>query len=141
MKQKYLPSFLYMVKQKRTKLRKIALAGNRTRASRVAGENSTTEPPVLSVHVQNNNGTTKAGEFNKVLVTYFFRQRASRQKPLYCLLSSVERIFTLSLTKPYIKIVNFPYFAGINSKGSKVDKNTHAQRVQIRRVLYINGAW
>ena len=24
-----------------------ALAGNRTRASRVAGENSTTEPPVL----------------------------------------------------------------------------------------------
>ena len=27
--------------------RKFALAGNRTRASRVAGENSTTEPPVL----------------------------------------------------------------------------------------------
>ena len=26
---------------------KLALAGNRTRASRVAGENSTTEPPVL----------------------------------------------------------------------------------------------
>ena len=26
---------------------KIALAGNRTRASRVAGENSTTEPPML----------------------------------------------------------------------------------------------
>ena len=25
---------------------KLALAGNRTRASRVAGENSTTEPPV-----------------------------------------------------------------------------------------------
>ena len=25
-----------------------ALAGNRTRASRVAGENSTTEPPVLT---------------------------------------------------------------------------------------------
>ena len=28
--------------------RKFALAGNRTRASRVAGENSTTEPPVLA---------------------------------------------------------------------------------------------
>ena len=28
-----------------------ALAGNRTRASRVAGENSTTEPPVLRIHV------------------------------------------------------------------------------------------
>lgn len=28
-------------------LQKDALAGNRTRASRVAGENSTTEPPVL----------------------------------------------------------------------------------------------
>ena len=27
--------------------KKLALAGNRTRASRVAGENSTTEPPVL----------------------------------------------------------------------------------------------
>ena len=27
--------------------KKTALAGNRTRASRVAGENSTTEPPVL----------------------------------------------------------------------------------------------
>ena len=32
---------------KRKKLSKIALAGNRTRASRVAGENSTTEPPAL----------------------------------------------------------------------------------------------
>ena len=49
-----------MVKQKRTKLRKIALAGNRNRASRVAGENSATEPPVLSVHVQNNNRTKKS---------------------------------------------------------------------------------
>ena len=28
-----------------------ALAGNRTRASRVAGENSTTEPPVLRIHI------------------------------------------------------------------------------------------
>ena len=26
----------------------VALAGNRTRASRVAGENSTTEPPMLT---------------------------------------------------------------------------------------------
>ena len=30
---------------------KPALAGNRTRASRVAGENSTTEPPVLGTHM------------------------------------------------------------------------------------------
>ena len=29
----------------------IALAGNRTRASRVAGENSTTEPPMLFLKV------------------------------------------------------------------------------------------
>ena len=30
----------------------LALAGNRTRASRVAGENSTTEPPVpLQTHI------------------------------------------------------------------------------------------
>ena len=28
-----------------------ALAGNRTRASRVAGENSTTEPPVLRIQI------------------------------------------------------------------------------------------
>ena len=28
-----------------------ALAGNRTRASRVAGENSTTEPPVLRIQM------------------------------------------------------------------------------------------
>ena len=28
---------------------KVPLAGNRTRASRVAGENSTTEPPVLAL--------------------------------------------------------------------------------------------
>ena len=33
--------------KKRGKRKKSALAGNRTRASRVAGENSTTEPPVL----------------------------------------------------------------------------------------------
>ena len=29
-----------------------ALAGNRTRVSRVAGENSTTEPPVLQLHTE-----------------------------------------------------------------------------------------
>ena len=28
--------------------KKVALAGNRTRAARVAGEHSTTEPPVLT---------------------------------------------------------------------------------------------
>ena len=33
-------------KKKKKKKCKLALAGNRTRASRVAGENSTTEPPV-----------------------------------------------------------------------------------------------
>ena len=33
--------------KKKGKRKKSALAGNRTRASRVAGENSTTEPPVL----------------------------------------------------------------------------------------------
>ena len=37
-------------KQKKKKKKKvIALTGNRTRASRVAGENSTTEPSVLPV--------------------------------------------------------------------------------------------
>ena len=35
----------YVCKTKQKKLYR-ALAGNRTRASRVAGENSTTEPPV-----------------------------------------------------------------------------------------------
>ena len=35
-------------KQNKTKKLYHALAGNRTRASRVAGENSTTEPPVQS---------------------------------------------------------------------------------------------
>ncbi|MED6262855.1 hypothetical protein ATANTOWER_027786 [Ataeniobius toweri] len=35
------------LKAERQKL--VALAGNRTRASRVAGENSTTEPPMLSI--------------------------------------------------------------------------------------------
>ena len=34
-------------KKRKGKRKKSALAGNRTRASRVAGENSTTEPPVL----------------------------------------------------------------------------------------------
>ena len=33
------------------KKKSVALAGNRTRASRVAGENSTTEPPMLSLEV------------------------------------------------------------------------------------------
>ena len=30
-----------------------ALAGNRTRVSRVAGENSTTEPPMPTLHIKN----------------------------------------------------------------------------------------
>ena len=33
-------------------LKKVALAGNRTPVSRVAGENSTTEPPMLHINVQ-----------------------------------------------------------------------------------------
>ena len=36
----------YVCETKQKKKLYIALAGNRTRASRVAGENSTTEPPV-----------------------------------------------------------------------------------------------
>ena len=40
----YFPLFLSNLKKK--KKGHFALAGNRTRASRVAGENSTTEPPV-----------------------------------------------------------------------------------------------
>jgi hypothetical protein len=34
----------------RIKINKNALAGNRTRAARVAGEHSTTEPPVLVIY-------------------------------------------------------------------------------------------
>ena len=40
-------SFKAKQKTKKGKRKKTTLAGNRTRASRVAGENSTTEPPVL----------------------------------------------------------------------------------------------
>ena len=43
-------SLLVLLMGNETKIvawRRFALAGNRTRASRVAGENSTTEPPVL----------------------------------------------------------------------------------------------
>ena len=36
-------------KKKKKKKKEVALTGNRTRASRVAGENSTTEPSVLPV--------------------------------------------------------------------------------------------
>ena len=39
------PRYDYM-KQRKENEKKSALAGNRTRASRVAGENSTTEPPM-----------------------------------------------------------------------------------------------
>ena len=38
-----------------------ALAGNRTRASRVAGENSTTEPPVLARMMLPDNTMDKTG--------------------------------------------------------------------------------
>ena len=41
-------SLLYQENANKKKLKNHALAGNRTRASRVAGENSTTEPPVPS---------------------------------------------------------------------------------------------
>ena len=37
------------LREKKKKEKKNALTGNRTRASRVAGENSTTEPSVLSL--------------------------------------------------------------------------------------------
>ena len=44
--------------------RNFALAGNRTRASRVAGENSTTEPPVLAI----NNATRQYNSQNWMTV-------------------------------------------------------------------------
>jgi hypothetical protein len=42
---------MYLKESERIVGKKNALAGNRTRAARVAGEHSTTEPPVL--HTQN----------------------------------------------------------------------------------------
>ena len=54
-------SFKAKQKTKKGKRKKTALAGNRTRASRVAGENSTTEPPVLCMA----NGVNKLN-FNHV---------------------------------------------------------------------------
>ena len=42
----------------------VASAGNRTRAARVAGEHSTTEPPMLAVFT----GPEQQGQFSKVLL-------------------------------------------------------------------------
>ncbi|KAK6746116.1 hypothetical protein RB195_012306 [Necator americanus] len=45
-----------------TKLKKIASAGNRTRAARVAGEHSTTEPPMRVQNVYSPAGNTTYSE-------------------------------------------------------------------------------
>ena len=42
----------------------VASAGNRTRAARVAGEHSTTEPPMLAIFT----GPEQQGRFSKVLL-------------------------------------------------------------------------
>ncbi len=47
--------------------KKNALAGNRTRAARVAGEHSTTEPPVLHTPRQNKQTQKLASQSNTYL--------------------------------------------------------------------------
>ena len=44
-------------------------------------------------------------------------------------------------TKPYFEIVKLCSFARVDSQGSRVKRNTHAQRVQMQRILFTNQAW
>ena len=48
---KHVKDIMFYIKKKSSRT-KNALAGNRTRAARVAGEHSTTEPPVLVTQVK-----------------------------------------------------------------------------------------
>ena len=43
-------------------------------------------------------------------------------------------------TKPRFEIKNKQSFTEMNSQGSRVEKNTHAQKVQIQKILFINEA-
>ena len=44
-------------------------------------------------------------------------------------------------TKPRFEIKNKRSFTEMNSQGSRVEKNTHAQNVQMQNILFTNEAW
>ena len=44
-------------------------------------------------------------------------------------------------TKPRFEIKNKRSFTEMNSQGSRVEKNTHAQKVQMQKILFTNEAW
>ena len=43
-------------------------------------------------------------------------------------------------TKPRFEIKNKRSFTEMNSQGSRVEKNTHAQKVQMQKILFTNKA-
>ena len=43
-------------------------------------------------------------------------------------------------TKPRFEIKNKRSFTEMNSQGSRVEKNTHAQNVQMQKILFTNEA-
>ena len=43
-------------------------------------------------------------------------------------------------TKPRFEIKNKRSFTEMNSQGSRVEKNTHAQKVQMQKILFTNEA-
>ena len=44
-------------------------------------------------------------------------------------------------TNPRFEIKNKRSFTEMNSQGSRVEKNTHAQKVQMQKILFTNEAW
>ena len=44
-------------------------------------------------------------------------------------------------TNPRFEIKNKRSFTEMNSQGSRVEKNTNAQKVQMQKILFTNEAW
>ena len=68
-----------------------------------------------------------------------------------CLSSQAQHVYTIALmhvyvtqanftTKPRFEIKNKRSFTEMNSQGSRVEKNTHAQKVQMQKILFTNEA-
>ena len=61
-----------------------------------------------------------------------------------CLLISLMHVYVthanFTSLKPRFEIKNKRSFTEMNSQGSRVEKNTHAQKVQMQKILFTNEA-
>ena len=77
------------------------------------------------------------------IITYQSRMDIHRLNLFLCGQIALMHVYVTQAnftTKPRFEIKNKRSFTEMNSQGSRVEKNTHAQKVQMQKILFTNEA-